>query len=164
MSEQAQASRLVTFHLESWNDYVRDPACAELWTEHYAEIAGDKSLPMGPDSPFFAFCDANGMLQLLTARRAGVMIGYCILLVKPHPHYRSVLCGFEDSYFLTQSERMGWTGVRLIKESLKALRKRGVRRAYFMTKLKHDISRLFARLGAAECDRVWQFNLDEGAL
>lgn len=157
----SEAGRIVTFHLETWRDYASDPACEALWAEHYAEIAGDKSLPMGPDGPFFSFCDANGMLQLLTARRAGTMIGYCILLVKPHPHYRSVLCGFEDSYFLTQSERQGWTGVRLIKESLKALRKRGARRAYFMTKLDHDVSRLFSRLGGKESDRVFQFNLEE---
>lgn len=152
---------MITLHLESWQDYSRDPQCAVLWAEHYDEIAGDKTMPCGPDSPFFAFCDVNGMLQLLTARRAGVMIGYCIILVKPHPHYRTVLCGFEDCYFLTASERKGWAGVRLIKESLKKLQARGVKRAYFMTKLNHDVSKLFSRLGATNTDSVWQFNLEE---
>lgn len=149
---------MITYHLESWQDYVNDPMLEELWLEHYGEIAEDKSMPMRPDKAFFAFCAGNGMLQLMTVRKAGVMVGYCIVVVRLHPHY-SVLCGFEDSYFLTLAERRGLVGYKLFRNMLASLAARGVKRVFFMTKLRHDVGKLLARLGMTECDRVYTMAL-----
>jgi len=150
---------MITFELESWSDY--HAGCQDLWREHYDEIALRKHLkPMSPDVPFFQFVDQKGMLQILTARKAGVMVGYCLVLVRRHTHYET-LCGFEDSYFVRKSERTaagslgGSVGMRLIVKTLFHLRKRGVQEVFFMTKTHHDLSKMFSRMGFSHSDEVF---------
>lgn len=146
---------MITFCLETWTSFRADPATPTLWLEHYAELAGDKDrMPMGVDEKFYEFLEANGMLTLMAARREGRLVGYCLVSVRPHPRYRTVLCGFEDCYFLTASERKGSTGVRLISKTLAALTARGVKKVFFMTKLSHNHSKLFERLGFSPSDLV----------
>lgn len=147
---------MITFHLENWFCYRQDPSVETLWAEHYAELAGDKQrMPLGIDEGFYEFLASRGMLSVVCARKAGVLVGYCLVLCKPHPRYRSVLCGFEDCYFLTAAERGEGAGKGLIEAALAALIARGCKRAYFMTKLSHDHGKLFEALGFTACDRVY---------
>jgi len=142
------------YRLETWAEYYRD--CQELWKEHYEEIAVDKDrMPMMADVEYYEACDRVGYLQIMTARDDGKMAGYVITLVKGHPHYASVLCGFEDMYFLSKPYRGGWTGVRLITEALKRLKARGVRKVFFHTKAFKNLGPLFERLGFKKTDEIY---------
>lgn len=150
---------MITYALESWSDYYRD--CQDLWREHYEEIAQLKHLKaMSPDVSLFQFLDAQGALQILTARQAGRMVGYCLVLVRRHTHY-ATLCGFEDSYFISAAARRdgkglgGSPGLRLILLSLQHLRKRGVQEVFFMTKTHKDLGSLFRKLGFTHSDEVY---------
>lgn len=144
---------MITFALENWADYHAD--CQELWKEHYAELCTRQKLkPMSPDVPYFQFLESRGMLQVLTARKRGVMVGYCLIVVKRHTHY-SILAGFEDSYFLTAAERKGGVGLRMITRALGELRKRGVQEVYFMSKNRFGMEKLFERMGFEATDQVW---------
>ncbi len=147
---------MITFQVESWSTYSSDPALAGLWLEHYNELepAHEGSMEMGPDSELYSALDSAGKLVILVARSAGRMVGYCLVLVKRHPHYRAV-CGFEDSYYLTPSARKGMAGVRLIAEMRKLLRQRGIVRCYWMTKKFASIEKIFLRLGMTEMDKVF---------
>lgn len=146
----------VTFQVENWARYYSDPARPDLWAEHYAEIGADKvRMPMSPDVHFFTALDAAGALQVLTARHRGRMVGYFLTVVRPHTHYSSILCGFEDSYFLTACWRKGLTGVRLIKANEAALRARGVKKVFVMTKSFKDLGRLYERLGYVNTDHTY---------
>lgn len=145
----------ITFALEPWARYY--PECLPLWREHYAEFEPFHRgrLPFGPDVAMYEEADRLGRLQILVARSAGVMIGYCLCMVRRHPHY-AVICAFEDSYYLAPAWRRGMAGVRLIRRSKEALRARGVSGPiYFMTKEFNSVARLFAWLGLERCDSVW---------
>ncbi len=143
----------ITYQLESWSDYYKD--CQALWVEHYDEIARDKDkMPMAPDVETYKFLESRGQLQILTVRKDGKMIGYQLTIIKPHLHY-STLCGFEDSYFLSKSERKGMAGVRLITQAIKHMEKRGVEKIFFMTKAFLDRGRIFEYLGFTKCDIVY---------
>lgn len=147
---------MITFEKAYWRELVNDPAMPGLWAEHYGELAGDKArMPQGVDGAYFAFLDMSGMLEIVVAKKAGVTVGYCIMLVKPHPHYRDVLCGFEDCYFLTASERNAGAGHDLIAYAEERCAARGVKRVYFMTKLSHNHSKLFEARGYELCDLVF---------
>lgn len=145
MSEEKQKVPLVTFSLESWEQYYNDEAREGLWAAHYGELA-QPSMPFGPDVPYFRFLDANGMLHLLTARHAGTMIGYCLLAVKRHPHY-SALCAFEDSYYINKAYRGNALGSKMVEEANKGLKARGVKRVYFMDSGLKPLGMMFASLG-----------------
>jgi hypothetical protein len=145
---------MITYAVEPWAQYLAD--CGELWREHYDEIAGDKArMPMRPDAARFETLEAAGQLQIVVAREAGRMVGYMLFVVTPHPHYADVLCGFEDAYFLSMPYRKGWTGVRLIRESLRCLQARGVQRWFIHTKKAKDMGRILQFLGGAHADEIY---------
>lgn len=147
---------MITFAREPWRDFVNDPSCMVLWREHYEELAGDRErMPMGVDHSYYAFLDAAGMLQIITAREAGALVGYCLMVIKPHPRYRTVLTAFEDCYFLTSSCRGAGAGNDLIEQSELAASRRGASACYFMTKLSHDHSKLFEARGYKLTDLVF---------
>lgn len=152
---------MITYQLESWDSYYSDPERERLWVEHYSEFspAHESRMEMGPDVNTYSALDRAGSLMVMTARRAGKLVGYCLVVVRRHIHY-SALCGFEDSYFLTKSERNGLAGYKLIAKTLHALKKRGCARAYFMTKEFLNVALLFERLGMSKIDTVYAIWLE----
>ena len=151
----ALASReLVTYAIEPWRRYY--PECEPLWLAHYAEFEPfhRNRLPFGPDVPMYEAADRAGQLQILVARANGRMVGYCLVLCRRHPHY-AMVCGFEDSYYVSPAFRRGWNGVRLIDRSVEALRARGIKMVYFMTTEFNSIQRVYEWLGFERCDSVY---------
>lgn len=144
---------MITFQLESWATYCA--GIESLWQEHYDELAQNKRKPMRPDDSFYLTCERLGMLQLLTARAEGKIVGYCITVVKPHPHYADILVGFEDSYYLSKIFRKGMTGARLITETEKYLRKRGAKEVVFMEIGSKFLAPLLKLLGFKKTHTVW---------
>ena len=150
---------MITYELVSWDTYYNDPSRAALWAEHYEELcrANRSAKPMSPDVPFFQILDQRGMLQILIVRENGAMVGYCLVIVKRHTHY-DVLAGIEDSYFLRKTSRRGMTGVRLITKSLLALKARGVKEVYFMSKEFMGLDKVMERVGFeldSKCWKIW---------
>lgn len=144
---------MITYTLESWEDYYADTG--EIWEAHYAEIAGDKRMPMNPDVAMYRTLEAAGMLQILVVREDGRMIGYMIFSVHAHGHYADILCGFEDAYFIYISHRKGGIGIKMIRESIRHLKARGVKRIFIHTKKSHDMSRLLEHLGMTHSDEIF---------
>jgi hypothetical protein len=144
---------MITYQLESWDEYRRN--IKELWQEHYEELAQNKRKVMRPHDEYYKVCEQLGMLQLLTARSDGKIIGYCITMVKPHPHYADTLCGFEDAYFLSKDYRKGMVGIRLITETEKFLKQRNVQEIIFMEILSKPLGRLLEYLKYKHTHRVW---------
>lgn len=147
---------MITYQLESWDHYYSDPDLNTLWLEHYNELreAHQERMEMGPDVETYRAWDRTGALIVLTARSAGQLVGYCLAVVKRHPHYPTV-CGFEDSYYLTPACRRGMAGVRLITGMNKELRRRGCKRAYWMSKKFMALERIFLWLKMMEMDTVF---------
>jgi hypothetical protein len=141
----------VTFQQESLSTFVPDAEL--LWEQHKLEV-GTADFEMEIDVPQFQSCEAMGQLFILTARRAGAMIGYVIVKVCKHPHYKA-LCGFEDAYFVIKGERGVRLGSGMIEESLRLLALRGVKKVFFHSKLFFAHRELFKALGFAHSDEIW---------
>lgn len=152
---------LVTFHVETWDSYY--PACVPVWDEHYAEFAPFHAYKMGggPDAEMYAALEQAGKLLVCVARSAGKVVGYALIIIRKHLHYKDTLCGFEDSYYLLPEFRKGLTGYLLIKFALQKLRERGVRKTYWMTKQFKPVTGLLLRFGMKQCDTVFCLDLEE---
>jgi hypothetical protein len=152
----------VSYQIESWDSYYADPARERLWSEHFAELAQAHEWKMEtePDVVVYRAMDAQGMLNIMVARKDGAMIGYCLIMFKRHLHY-AALCAFEDSYFVTRSERKGFVGYKLIKQSLLAAKRRGAKRGYFMTKHFASVASLFVRMGMEKSDETFTIWLED---
>lgn len=137
----------LTYGIEDWDTYYRDAQL--LWPGHYAELCQDKvRMPMGPAVDWYKSCDRAGILQIIAGRDAsGLLAGYQISVIRTHAHYSSVLCAFEDTFWLDPLYRKGLEGVRLIKESLRFMRERGVQRVFFMSIESYPTDRIFQYLG-----------------
>ena len=155
---------MITFQIESWQQYFNDPQRLVLWQEHYEELeqAHSRQMPMAPDEAFYAALDSAGILVILTARQDGILVGYCLAVIKRHPHYNAV-CGFEDSYYLTPRARKGSIGYRLLKAMRDELTQRGCCRSYWMTKEFASVEVLFQRLGMKKMDSVYCYSTWENS-
>lgn len=147
---------MITYQIEGWRQYYSDPGLRQLWLEHYTELglAHEGRMEMGPDTKTYEALDAQGSLVILTARSAGLLVGYCLAVVKRHPHYPTV-CGFEDSYYLTPSFRRGIAGIRLITRMNQELKRRGCVRSYWMSKKFKGLEKIFLWLKMVEMDTVF---------
>lgn len=153
---------MITYHLETWESYYNDPARAGLWNEHWEEMAPahERRMPLGMDVASYRAFDAAGALIVVTVRSTGRLVGYCLVLVKRHLHY-PILCGFEDVYFLTRSERKGMVGYKMIKFVIQVVRARGCKRLYWMTKCFNTIELLLLRLKMIKLDVVYGLWLED---
>lgn len=127
-----------------------------LWQAHYDEIAEDKgAIPLDPDWPKYLHFDAGGFLVIITARKAGALIGYAFAVLDTHLHYRSTLFAMLDLYYLKPEHRGGRTALRLFEALEAALVARGVVKVAGNTKLAHDQGRIFHHLGWREAERLY---------
>lgn len=148
-------SALTTFQTEPWGAVVREGLV--LGQRHWEEITVDKDIPLDMDLAAYAAMEATGQLHVTTVRAAGTMIGYSVVIVRPHLHYRTLLCGYFDLYWLEPTCRGGfaWTGLKMFREVERALAARGVKKLFTGTKRAHDASAIFKRLGWSESERLW---------
>lgn len=147
----------ITFQAESWLRYYHDPQRLRLWLEEYQEVGS--SLPFGPNLEAYEALERSGALLIITARRDGELIGYCLAAIHRHLHYEAV-CGFEDSYYLTPAERRGTSGYKLLAETLKAMKRRGCREGYIQTRDSPSIAPLLERLGMKKLYSTYSISLE----
>ncbi len=110
---------------------------------------------MRPDAALFEAMELAGHLHITVARERGSMVGYMLFIVRPHPHYADVLCGFEDAYYLIPEQRKGMRGVSMIRAALNALKSRGVKRVFIHTKKAKNMGRVLEFLGMSHSDEIY---------
>jgi GNAT superfamily N-acetyltransferase len=127
-----------------------------LLREHYNEIAHDKhSIPLAPSRARYEALEHAGELFALGARIEGALIGYSVFFVKPHIHYATTLVAVNDVLFVAREYRNTLVGMRLISESEKKLRERGVVKLVWHIKPEHDWSAILARRGYMPVETIY---------
>jgi len=58
---------------------------------------------------------ANGFLRIFTARDDGVMFGYVIVMLIPHPHRTDDLVAVVDAFYVQPPYRPGGTALRFLR-------------------------------------------------
>lgn len=143
---------MITFNVEQWKDIKKE--AAPLWVPHYEEVGQNKTkMPLDPDLARLDRIDAEGKLHIVSARKEGELVGYHASIVDTLIHYRTVLAGTSDLYWIRQDCRTGRTPLRLFEEVEKTLKARGVQILYDATKLYLDHDRLFQHLGYKPIER-----------
>lgn len=150
---------MLTFQRETFGALW--PEAEPLMLLHWEEVGADRAKArFRLDVPTFQFLDLSGGLQVLTARRAGAIVGYSMVVIRPHLHY-DLLCGFEDAYYLAPEERKGRTGIRLIQKTLEELKRRGVQKVFFHSKTVRPVGKIFERLGFTKSDEIYSIWLED---
>jgi GNAT superfamily N-acetyltransferase len=89
----------------------------------------------------------QGKLKIFTARDEGVLVGYFVVFVSPHIHYKDHLFAKNDLIYLAPSHRKGFTGIKLIKFAEGCLKEDGVSVLVVNTKNHKPFHKLMSFLG-----------------
>lgn len=121
---------------------------AELTGQHWHEVAPYKEInELNPDMEKYLALENAGVLILITARAEGELVGYIMMLLYPHPHYKHVVNAMDDLHFLRHDYRNGFTFMRMIAFTENEMQQRGAKIMQLRTKAEQDHGALFVRLG-----------------
>ena len=126
-----------------------------LFIRHWREVASyQKELPLDPHWERYFECSMLNILHPLTVRSNGVLVGYVFVLVYPHLHHQTALYAAVDGIWLDPAYRAGWTGIKMIQEVEKGMRRLGVKMLRFTSQIKFETERgtfgkVLERLGYA---------------
>ena len=146
---------MLRYQLERWAEFVEDGK--KLFPEHYAELARDQEhIKLDINEQLYVDADARGVGHIVTVRDERKLVGYAILAVMPHLHYKSAgPMAMIDVYYLKQAYRKGGTGAKMIMFAEKTLREKGVTKIYFSTKVHQNHGDLLKALGFTHSDDVY---------
>ncbi len=149
-----QRQSALTFAVEDFSSFYSE--ALDLLRLHWEEIAPYKELlALNPDLDMYKTLDVQGKLVVITARAAGALVGYIVLIITAHHHYSHVLMATEDIHFLHPAYRKGLAGLRLIRAGEAEMKRRRVQLIALRTKVASDHGLLMRRLGYDAQDVVY---------
>ena len=145
---------MITFQQESLVTTKED--ARPLLEKHWEEIALNKEvIKLNPDWDAYADLEDAGVLKIFTARSDGKLIGYFVVFVKAHIHYKGHLFAYNDILFLDKEHRKGYTGAKLIKFAEKCLKEDGVSVCVVNTKRHKPFDVLLKWLGYKHIENIY---------
>lgn len=133
-----------------------------LLMEHWKERAEYDDIPLDPDWDAYERMQSVGVLRIFTARDVDQqLIGYCVTMVLPHLHHRTVLMAMQDLIFIVPEQRRGGLGMALIEYVESALAAEGVKVTTQHMKAKHSFGKMLERVGYELMDLIYTKRLDK---
>jgi N-acetylglutamate synthase-like GNAT family acetyltransferase len=138
---------MITVQLENLEERLGE--IKALLPQHWEELAINRDkVPLSPNYDFYVQYERSGQLIFATLREDGHMMGYFIGFITPGLHYSQTLTCKMDIFYIHPSCRgSALPGLKLFRAVEKELKRRGVQQWYVGSKIKHDASALFKRLG-----------------
>ena len=127
-----------------------------LLEKHWEEVAINKEkIKLNPDWDAYANLEDAGVLKIFTARNEDKLIGYFVVFVKSHIHYKDHLFCYNDVIFVDEEYRKGFTSPRLIKFAEKCLKADGVEVMIVNTKTHKPFDSLLVWLGYKHIENLY---------
>ena len=145
---------MITYQQESLVTVKAD--IIPLLEKHWEEVALNKEkIKLNPDWDAYANLEDAGVLKIFTARADGKLIGYFVVFVKSHIHYKDHLFCYNDLIFIDEEYRKGFTSPRLIKFAEKCLKADGVEVMIVNTKMHKPFDSLLVWLGYKHIENLY---------
>ena len=127
-----------------------------LLEKHWEEVALNKDkIKLNPDWDAYANLEDAGILKIFTARDDRKLVGYFVVFVKSHIHYKDHLFCYNDVIFVDEEYRKGFTSPRLIKFAEKCLKADGVEVMIVNTKMHKPFDSLLVWLGYKHIENLY---------
>lgn len=119
-----------------------------LLEAHWHESARNKHLMvLKPDVARYQTLETAGALLSLVAYVDEAIVGYSVNIVSPHLHYADLLCAHNDVLFVAAEYRTTPLGLKLIRETERAARARGVHLMLWHAKQDTALSNILPKMG-----------------
>lgn len=147
---------MITFGVEAFSRVYEE--LLPLLASHYSEISThkDHGVPLEPMVEAYRAREQDGSLLMVVGRENGEIAAYFVCFVAPGLHYRNCLTCSPDIFFVREDKRNGRVGIEMFSFVEKELRKRGVKRWAVGSKVQHDVSGLFERLGFSKVETTYE--------
>jgi hypothetical protein len=132
----------------------------KLFQEHAIAVGEAPDAVMNKNLNLIATLEANGALQIMTARCNGRMFGYLMSVIAPSLERSDLSTALQTLFFA--SPLIKGVGMRLQRESVKALIAKGVKQIDFHAGVRGSgprLGTLYRRLGAAEYGQMYRLSL-----
>lgn len=127
-----------------------------LLTDHWEDVAVNKDvIKLNPDWDAYHNLENNGSLKIFTVRVDEKLVGYFVVILRNHIHYKDHLYAFNDALFLKHEYRKGLTGAKLMKFAEKCLKEDDVSVLVVNTKRHKPFDRLLEWLGYSHVENVY---------
>lgn len=141
-----------------------NPLLAEIQAlseAHWVEFAEDRERhELSVDLESYMRMYKTGKLLATTARRAGELVGYQLLIINRHPH-RDVLALHDAITFIRPDIAARWLVLlRIVQHTVADGRRRGATYFRMRVKLEHDYGKLLARLGFRPVELAYALTVD----
>lgn len=127
-------------------------ACAEV---------GQGDMEFDADWPMYLAQEASGKVFVLTARVDGAMVGYNIMLLHNHPHYKNARVAQNDAIYVAPEHRRGRVGIGLIKYFEAAMCECGFDKIYYHAKPFNGFGKLLEQMGYPLVETIHAKSLKE---
>jgi len=128
----------------------------ELFYKHWLEIAVNKDkIKLNPDWGFYETLYEAGYLGIYTVRHNQKLVGYFVVIVKTHPHYKDHLVAINDIIYIDPDYRKGLVGFKLIKFVESDVKNFGVSVLSINTKVHKPFDAVLERLDFDLVERVY---------
>jgi len=112
------------FSVETYDQIISD--LKPMLKDHWQELAVHKDIVLDPDFVFYENAHKAGLIQILTARLNGELIGYAVFVVRIHPHYKNNSWASNDLIWLHPDWRNLGFGREFIGFIDREFKRRGV--------------------------------------
>jgi len=109
------------------------PELAPLFYDEWQEVSNGEEhrQELNPAWDKYIQIEMAGMLHLFTARDAGKLVGYLLVVVHPHLHFADSIYGFVDAFYVLPPYRDTEIPADLVAETEKVMSDAGIARIQF---------------------------------
>ena len=110
----------------------------EALVAHWDQVADNKEkVKLAPNVEQYILLQEAGVLKNIALLDGDKIVGYSVILVQPHLHYRHDLFAFVDVIYVDKEHRNSRAGVKLINATEELCRELGVSVLTYHTKPNH---------------------------
>lgn len=127
-----------------------------LFNDHWEESAKNKELMvLKPDYAKYKYLEDHGSLFCLFAYLNGVIVGYSVNILTSHLHYADLNVAQNDIVFVHPDYRNSPLGIRLIKETHKAVKAKNMSIMVWHAKPGTPLDCILPRLGCSHHENIY---------
>lgn len=121
----------------------------ELFVKHWEESARNKQvMVLKPDwDNYFNLENSERLVTLAVVDEQDKIVGYSCNIVNKHLHYADLVVAYNDVLFLDKSCRNSSIGLRLIKETEKAVKAAGAKLMLWHAKEDTPLDKILPKMG-----------------
>ncbi len=145
---------ILNFNVEKYEDITED--LDRLFSIAVSEIVNDCPFKAEVDHEQFIQMDDIGLLQMVTARKNGELVGFHASTITNDIFYKGKKTAYVLMYFLTKEHRGNGAGFYMFKCADDLFKEKKIDRSFMSRKIHIDNEKMFTKLGYTKIESNYE--------